>query len=92
MSLNSNLTLPSGTNAILRRLNVQSLEPMNVYIMYLATGSSVWKAIDMCLVNGNLSKDICFKLSAGDSIKLYAVSLSGSSPISAQLEYIQIVL
>ena len=89
VSLNSNLTLPSGTNAILRRLNVQSLGPVNVYIMYLATGSSVWKAIDMCLVNGNLSKDICFKASAGDSLKLFAVSLSGSSPVSAQLEYVQ---
>jgi hypothetical protein len=94
-SLNSNLTLPSSSplmNAIIRRVNIQSLGPINVYLMYLASGTTVWKAVDMCLVNGNLSKDICFKMSAGDSIKLYGVSLSGSTPVSAQMEYVQIVL
>lgn len=89
VSLNSNLTVIPGTSAILRNLNIQTLGPCNVYLMYLAFGTSVWKAIDMCLVNGSLSKDICFKMSAGDSFKLYGVSLSGSTPLSAQLEYIQ---
>ena len=89
VSLNSNLTMPSGTNAIFRQLNVQSLGPVNVYLMYFASGSSVWKVIDMCTVNGNLTKDICYKLTPGDSFKLYAVSLSGSTPVSAQLEYVQ---
>jgi hypothetical protein len=88
VSLNSNLTMPPGTNAILRRLNIQSLGPANVYLMYSASGSSVWQVIDMCLVNGNLTKDICYKLTPGDSFKLYAVSLSGSTPVSAQMEYL----
>ena len=94
-SLNSNMTIASlqgsTVSAILRRLTIQSLGPINVYIMYLAAGSSVWKVIDMCLVNGSLSKDICFKALAGDSIKLNAISFSGSTPVSAQLEYIQTI-
>jgi len=89
---NSQLSMSTtgGFIAFLRRCNVQAspLNPVNIYFKIRKNGSAVWKTVESCYCAGIIKKDLCLSLNAGDDFSVFGKSVSSTSTVAIQIEYI----